>query len=1123
MSRGKPVVDALSTDVVEERLFDPQPTLPVDHPALTRPGDAFITLAYTMIGEPPQDPALANAYAAKFSKTLRELYHRALYDPDFVLPVKVGATVVPSQLVAGHKWGYEKYGPSEQCDVMVIGKMVGEAELIQKYNFAGQSAQHLYRAIAEAGVTEDEYAEWYCTNLVRHGKIDPSKDNISAAQIKNCLPLLLTEIALVRPKFILCLGVEAAKALLGRAITIVKQTGKVETIRIPIAAAGEPPEYHEAQLMVTTNPASVHRRPEQYAGMFTGVAQFVRLIRGKSIDAEEKGLTHVCVYTEKHLASIVDNIIAESSGTDIIAVDCEWHGDRPGEPDSYLRTIQFSHKPKYGYCIVLRKQGGKPVFRGGVKAVRRQLLRLFKSTATRKVRIGGHFFRADLPWLLHIGVDVLDEFEAPPTAKRTKYEGGWDTGYMAHSYREAADSFKLEVLGSWLVGTRRYDADLQRWKEWYCSRYNLKDAELEGYGECPDHVLHPYAILDADVTRRLFDVLNGVGDEPGLLDKDEHGNSSRLGAWVSHRAAPAFLEMEMTGVTLDRNRGDTITAAFVKARDEIEAHFREKIGWVELLEERKGKMRVVQAAFNANSAPQCRDLLFGSRFNGVRDKITGRPKRLRPAGVQSLGLTPIKASGSKGKLWEDIVLAGQEDIFYPSTDKEVLGILSHVPDEVKGRVVRELRDLRFISQVLKGVLRKPKEDDGGDIVRDEDGNLVYDGGLMYWLGFDGRVRTHFYPVETGRCSSSRPALQNISKRRESDYARILGYWDKGEPKGDYLDVLKTPRYTHKIRSMVRAAQGCVLVEADYKVAELSMIGWLAQDTNMIERVRRNSLPENDPDYLDLHTVTAMNAFRLDTPENREKLARWNTDESERYGRTIEWGPYKFLLEKILKLPHLRVAAKNVNFGVPYQRTAEAIARQCREEGVNVSEAEAQILIDEYFASYPSIGAFLEECKARAIQPGFLRGPFGRWRRFQTTNDPKVRGEMQRQACNFPIQNGVADALSLALGNLCDFRKSYRGEHSFKMCLQIHDALLFEVPIASLDWFMDDVVEQCMSQQVDIFPRYLDGAFIPNAGPYRLGVDTEVFMHWGEKIPYEVGVEQGVNLKYCTLPPQKKAA
>jgi len=1098
--------------------------LPVTHPALPRAGDAFIEQVYMLIGEPPPGKVQPKAYTELFNSTLQELYRRALYTPDFTIPIKVGATRVSAPFVAGHKWGYEKYGPAEQCDVMIVGKMVGEAEIAQKYNFAGQSAQHLYRALAESGVTEDQYAEWYCTNLVRHGKIDPSKDKVSSAQIKNCIPLLMAEIALVRPKFILCLGVESAKILLKRAVTIVKQTGKVETIRIPLHNEGETPEYHEAQVMVTTNPASVQLRPEQYTGMFTGVSQFVRLVNGKSVDVEEKGLKHVCIYTDKHLASVVDSIIDESTGTDVIAIDCEWHGDRPNEPGSYLRTIQFSHKAKTGYCIVLRKRGGIPVFKGGINAVRKQLLRLFKSTPTRHVRVGGHFFRADLPWLLHMGVDILAEFEAPETAKQTKYRGGWDTGYMAHAYRETADTFKLEVLGSWLAGTRRYDADLQLWKEWYCSRYDLTDAELEGYGECPDHVLHPYAILDVDVTRRLFDVLNGEGDKPGLLDKDEFGNSSRLGMWVSHKAAPAFLEMEMTGVTLDRDRGDKITAAFVKAKEELNNHFCEMIGWTEVTAERKGKLRVVQDAFNPNSAHQCRDWLFGSRYNGVRDKVTGRPKRLRPEHVESLGLTPIKASGSKGKLWTDIVAADQEGIFNPSTDKEVLGILSHVPDKVKGKKVRELRDLRFIAQVLKGVLRKPNEDDGGDLLLDEDGNLLYDGGLMYWLGHDGRVRTHFFPVETGRCSSSRPALQNISKRRESDYARILGYYDKdGVPKGDYLDVFKTPRYTHKIRTMVRAAPGCVLVEADYKVAELSMIGWLAQDTNMIERVRRNSLLENDPDYLDLHTVTAMNAFRLDNAENREKLERWNREESERYGRKIEWGPYKFLLEDILKLPHLRVAAKNVNFGVPYQRTAEAIARQCREEGVDVSEMEAQILIDEYFSSYPEIAAFLEECKARAVSPCYLRGPFGRWRRFQSTNDPKVRGEMQRQACNFPIQNGVADALSIALGNLSNFRKTYRGEHSYRMCLQIHDALLFEVPIASLDWFMNDVVEQCMSQQVDIYPRYLDGGFIPNAGPYRLGVEKEVCIHWGEKIPYQVGVDLGINPKYCAKPPQQKAA
>lgn len=1110
---------------------DCRPMLPLDSPGLAPPGPDFVAAAQAVVGDPPLPPAgrrtkadadeweahdaKLRSYMRKFDNVLHELYRRALYSPDFVLKVRVKQALMPAAFVPGHRWGYAEHGPAWQSDVMVVGKMPGVDEVAKKYQFQGPRSNDLYRALLELGLHEDDYADWYVTNAIRHSYVDPSSDKVGNSMISNCRPLLQMEMRLVRPKYILCFGLEAAKLVLGRNnITITALTGKVEDVEIPITDADGKPAVHVAKMMVATNPASVYRRPEQYGGMFSAMSQFNRLRKAEPIGAAETGLRHVCLYTEQHLAAVVDEIIAESTGTDVIAIDCEWHGKMPTEDGAYLRTVQFSHKAKNAFCVVLRKKGGEKVFRGGIEGMARQLNRLLKSTPEREVRPGGHFFRADLPWLLYAGVDILDEFDAAPKPSGGAAHGGWDTGYMAHAYREAADTFKLEVQASHHVGIPRYDGPLQAWKNWYCARHKMKDAELDGYGECPDAVLHPYALYDADATRRLFDRFSvGTEDKPALLDLDEYGNSSRKAAWLSQIASTAFLEMEMTGVSIDRVRADEITRSFVKAKALLEEDFRARIGWPD---------------FNPNSVYHCRDLIYGSRYNG-KDTPDGKPKRIRPKGVESLGLAPIKASGAKGKVWADLISAGEDHLHNPSTDKETLGILMHSlyeqSDELgkdgkpvkklteKGRIVKQLRDMRFLGQVLKGVLRKPMEDDGGDLIYDEDGNLLYDGGLLCWIDHDGRVRTHFYPVETGRCSSSRPNLQNISKRRESDYARILGTYDKdtGEPKGDYLDVFGVPLYKHKIRSMIAAAPGCVLIEADFKMAEMAMIGWLAGDAAMIEHVRLNTLPEDHPEYLDLHSLTAINAFHLDTPDNRAKVA----------AKGVTWKASKKVLE-IIGVEHLRVAAKNVNFGVPYQRSAEAIARQCREEGVDVSVAEAQELIDNYYATYPQIGELLAECKNRA-HVGWIMGPMGRLRRFERSSDRQVMAEMERQACNLPIQNGVAEAINLACRNLMRFKKRHQGPETFSMCLQIHDALLFEVPIPYIDWFIKDVLEPCMRDNVHIRPRGIDGTKMDIPAPYHLDIDTEVFLHWGDKISAHEGEEKGIPPHHCAKPKAPKAA
>ena len=92
----------------------------------------------------------------------------------------------------------------------------------------------------------------------------------------------------------------------------------------------------------------------------------------------------------------------------------------------------------------------------------------------RKKRVVGHFFNSDLEWLVALGINIQTSFSAPlrdyevtskktnrnllyrgegfkvgdvvPAWYRTKFEGGADTGLMAHAIEETA-SYKLENSG----------------------------------------------------------------------------------------------------------------------------------------------------------------------------------------------------------------------------------------------------------------------------------------------------------------------------------------------------------------------------------------------------------------------------------------------------------------------------------------------------------------------------------------------------------------------------------------------------------------------------------------------------------------------------------------------------
>lgn len=1004
-----------------------------------------------------------------YGPMIHYLYRRALYDSNFHLAISVKGRPVSTAFVPGHLLGDDTYdfnGGPRQADVMLIGKHPGQEELSQRKNFVGPTSEDLYAALNTLGIPETEWSQWYVTNLVKWPQLDRQSDNLPTAWIKDAMVLLQQELRLVRPKYILCLGSHAAKALLGTYASVSQMTGRVETLAIPIHERGEEPRYHEAKVMVANHPAFVYRQPDAFDAFKDQIGMFVQLAHGADVGGAERDIDHRVIYKSRELAKLVDEIRADPSRW-FIAVDGEWHGENHTEPGAYLRTVQFSTRHGEGITVVLRHQGGESAFRPSIQHGIDQLKRLLKRDpdAGYMPRIGGHFLRADIPWLLSMGLDLRDEYTIPPDVSQAN-TAGWDTSLMYHATNEST-SYKLEDIATRLTTCPRYDKKLQKWKEAYCKIHGLGAKDLEGYGMCPEWILHPYACYDPDATRRI-----GVKCEQELLNHDWFGQNSWLPYWIAHRASPAFLEMEMNGIMLDRERVDEMSQLYVFVRDKLLQHLRERIRWPD---------------YNPESSKQCAAVLFGDRYAYRLDKATGERIPIRPPEALTLNLRPIKTTGKRSKLWDQVEARNEADNYMPSTDKEVLGIIGH-----EHPLAMALRDLKFVSQSLKYVLR-PAEINAEtmEAEKDEDGNTVYSRGLASMVHADGAIRTHMSQnKETGRASSFRPPLQNLSKRREDDYGRILGKLVKDKvtkklaPKGDYLDMFGGEvLYKHPIRSVLRARPGHVLVEADYTGAELAVIAWLANDPVMIEHVRRNSLPEDHPDYFDIHSQTAVRVFNLNCPPTKKGLADAG-------------------------MKGMRVAAKNVNFGIPYGRMAPAISRQCREEGVEISVADTERIIEFYFNTYRGTVEFLRNCGQRVLSPQWLCTAFGRRRRFVKSNDRQVVGEQQRQAQNFPIQGTVADAVSRALDNLYYYR--WETNTWYRILLQIHDAILFEVPIPNLRPFIEDVLPTCMINRVPIWPTYLDGTHMESiTEPYRFAIDKDIQINWGEDVTKEQAAELGI--------------
>ena len=141
------------------------------------------------------------------------------------------------------------------AEVMFVGEQPGNDEDISGHPFVGPAGRILDDALQQAGIARNQT---YVTNVVKHFKWEArGKRRIhakpKAGEIGACRPWLDAEIAVVRPRIIVCLGATAAKALLGNSFKVSIDRGRfVPSQLAPLVTA-------------TVHPSSILREPDSEA------------------------------------------------------------------------------------------------------------------------------------------------------------------------------------------------------------------------------------------------------------------------------------------------------------------------------------------------------------------------------------------------------------------------------------------------------------------------------------------------------------------------------------------------------------------------------------------------------------------------------------------------------------------------------------------------------------------------------------------------------------------------------------------------------------------------------------------------------------------------------------------
>ncbi|HKG37517.1 MAG TPA: UdgX family uracil-DNA binding protein [Conexibacter sp.] len=160
------------------------------------------------------------------------------------------------------------------AEAMLVGEQPGDREDLEGEPFVGPAGKMLDRGLADAGI---ERSRVYVTNVVKHFRYRArGKRRIhqkpDAVHVAACRPWLDAELAIVRPRVLVCLGATAAQALVGRHVKVTLDHGR-------------PLDSDLAEhVLATVHPSSLLRAPDEaarraaYAGFVEDLREVAALL-----------------------------------------------------------------------------------------------------------------------------------------------------------------------------------------------------------------------------------------------------------------------------------------------------------------------------------------------------------------------------------------------------------------------------------------------------------------------------------------------------------------------------------------------------------------------------------------------------------------------------------------------------------------------------------------------------------------------------------------------------------------------------------------------------------------------------------------------------------------------------
>ena len=212
-----------------------------------------------------------------------------------------------------------------------------------------------------------------------------------------------------------------------------------------------------------------------------------------------------------------------------------------------------------------------------------------------------------------------------------------------------------------------------------------------------------------------------------------------------------------------------------------------------------------------------------------------------------------------------------------------------------------------------------------------------------------------------------------------------------------------------MREAFVAPAGSVIASADYSQIELRIMAHLSGDEALLQAFHQG---------LDVHRATAAEVFGLTVDQV--------SSEQRRY-------------------------AKVINFGLIYGMSAYGLARN-----LGIDNNAAKNYIERYFARFAGVKRYMDDTRAQAKALGYVETVFGRRLYLPEINSPNgpSRAGAERAAINAPMQGTAADLIKMSMVKV---QKTLDQEgRQTRMIMQVHDELVFEVPMQELEWVKQEI-------------------------------------------------------------------